>query len=126
MQLLGHVAAIYRYPVKSLAGEKLDSVAIDADGAQWVETLTRSRSLSIAPRREVPMPSPSRDELAQRYLDQLPFPPYPVQEEALLTLIGDRSNKGRHGHKPPAGDLFQPFPEFFFEAHASLVASDDE
>jgi len=32
MQLLGHVAAIHRYPVKSLAGEKLDSVAIDADG----------------------------------------------------------------------------------------------
>jgi superfamily II DNA/RNA helicase len=27
----------------------------------------------------------SRDELASRYLDQLPFPPYPVQEEALLT-----------------------------------------
>src|SRR6266404_9596018 len=32
MQLLGHVAAIHRYPVKSLAGEKLDSVAIEADG----------------------------------------------------------------------------------------------
>ncbi len=27
----------------------------------------------------------SRDELASAYLDQLPFPPYPVQEEALLT-----------------------------------------
>src|SRR5437660_10511374 len=27
---------------------------------------------------------PSRDELASRYLDQLPYPPYPVQEEALL------------------------------------------
>jgi superfamily II DNA/RNA helicase len=25
-----------------------------------------------------------RDELASRYLDQLPYPPYPVQEEALL------------------------------------------
>src|SRR5438105_5512175 len=25
-----------------------------------------------------------RDELATRYLDQLPYPPYPVQEEALL------------------------------------------
>ncbi len=31
------------------------------------------------------MPStPSRDELADRYLDQLQFDPYPVQEEALL------------------------------------------
>ncbi len=27
---------------------------------------------------------PSRDELASRYIDQLPYPPYPVQEEALL------------------------------------------
>src|SRR5213078_3071749 len=32
------------------------------------------------------MPSPPRrDQLASLYLDQLPFPPYPVQEEALLT-----------------------------------------
>src|SRR5690349_13743825 len=27
---------------------------------------------------------PTRDELATAYLDQLPYPPYPVQEEALL------------------------------------------
>src|SRR5881392_3641952 len=27
----------------------------------------------------------SRDDLAERYLAQLPYPPYPVQEEALLT-----------------------------------------
>src|SRR5688572_9046450 len=27
----------------------------------------------------------SRDELASRYLEQLPYPPYPVQEEALLS-----------------------------------------
>src|SRR6476646_3561789 len=27
---------------------------------------------------------PSRDELATAYFDQLPYPPYPVQEEALL------------------------------------------
>jgi superfamily II DNA/RNA helicase len=27
---------------------------------------------------------PSRDELAQQYLEQLPYPPYPVQEDALL------------------------------------------
>ena len=26
----------------------------------------------------------TRDELATKYLDQLPYPPYPVQEEALL------------------------------------------
>lgn len=30
------------------------------------------------------LPTPSRDELAAEYLDQLPFAPYPVQEEALL------------------------------------------
>ncbi len=30
------------------------------------------------------MPASSRDDLAAAYLDQLPFPPYPVQEEALL------------------------------------------
>src|SRR5271170_3783586 len=29
--------------------------------------------------------APTRDDLATRYLDQLPYPPYPVQEEALLT-----------------------------------------
>src|SRR5690349_6242111 len=30
------------------------------------------------------MTTPSRDDLAARYLDQLPYPPYPVQEQALL------------------------------------------
>ncbi len=30
------------------------------------------------------MPAPTRDELATKYLDQLPYTPYPVQEEALL------------------------------------------
>jgi superfamily II RNA helicase len=30
------------------------------------------------------MTTPTREDLATRYLDQLPFPPYPVQEEALL------------------------------------------
>src|SRR5438477_10693515 len=30
---------------------------------------------------------PSRDDLATRYLDQLPHPPYPVQEEALLAYF---------------------------------------
>lgn len=30
---------------------------------------------------------PNRDELASRYLDQLPYPPYPVQEEALLAYF---------------------------------------
>ena len=29
-------------------------------------------------------PLPSRDDLAERYFDQLPFDPYPIQEEALL------------------------------------------
>ncbi|HKI38024.1 MAG TPA: DEAD/DEAH box helicase [Gemmataceae bacterium] len=31
------------------------------------------------------MPVPSRDELVSLYLDQLPYTPYPVQEEALLS-----------------------------------------
>src|SRR5207244_9785440 len=29
--------------------------------------------------------TPTREDLATRYLDQLPYTPYPVQEEALLT-----------------------------------------
>jgi superfamily II DNA/RNA helicase len=32
----------------------------------------------------MPTEAPSRDELAAKYLDQLPYTPYPVQEEALL------------------------------------------
>src|SRR5436309_9368904 len=32
----------------------------------------------------MPDPGLSRDDLATRYLDQLPFTPYPVQEDALL------------------------------------------
>src|SRR5947209_1986551 len=31
-----------------------------------------------------PPAAPTRDELASRYLEQLPYTPYPVQEEALL------------------------------------------
>src|SRR5205814_8253974 len=31
-----------------------------------------------------PSAPPTRDELASRYLEQLPYTPYPVQEEALL------------------------------------------
>src|SRR5213080_2147472 len=31
------------------------------------------------------MTTPSRDDLAERYLAQLPYTPYPLQEEALLT-----------------------------------------
>src|SRR5579871_866605 len=31
------------------------------------------------------MPAPTRDQLASLYLDQLPYTPYPVQEEALLS-----------------------------------------
>src|SRR5437868_13524979 len=33
------------------------------------------------------MPPPTRDQLASLYLDQLPYPPYPVQEEALLAYF---------------------------------------
>jgi superfamily II DNA/RNA helicase len=38
------------------------------------------------------MPSPSRDDLASAYFDQLLFDPYPVQEEALLAWFA--SNEG--------------------------------
>src|SRR5881409_2402020 len=31
-----------------------------------------------------PSAPPARDELASRYLEQLPYTPYPVQEDALL------------------------------------------
>src|SRR3954454_23955658 len=31
-----------------------------------------------------PPAAPSRSELAERYLEQLPYAPYPIQEEALL------------------------------------------
>src|SRR5947209_16176643 len=31
---------------------------------------------------------PTRDELLERYLAQLPYPPYPVQEDALLAWFG--------------------------------------
>src|SRR5206468_10830884 len=33
----------------------------------------------------MPDPVPTRDELASLYLDQLPYTPYPVQEDALLS-----------------------------------------
>lgn len=33
-------------------------------------------------------PVPTRDELADRYLEQIPYEPYPVQEEALLAWFG--------------------------------------
>src|SRR5919205_453105 len=33
----------------------------------------------------MPPDIPTRDDLAEQYLAQLPYPPYPVQEEALLT-----------------------------------------
>jgi superfamily II DNA/RNA helicase len=34
------------------------------------------------------MSTPSRSDLASQYIDQLPYPPYPVQEEALLAWFG--------------------------------------
>src|SRR6476661_7300988 len=39
-------------------------------------------TIAGGPQKEPRMPT--RDELATAYLDQLPYPPYPVQEEALL------------------------------------------
>lgn len=36
----------------------------------------------------MPADTPSRDELLDRYLAQLPYPPYPVQENALLSWFG--------------------------------------
>src|ERR687898_471709 len=32
--------------------------------------------------------SASRSDLAMQYIEQLPYPPYPVQEEALLAWFG--------------------------------------
>ena len=43
---------------------------------------------------------PSRDELATRYLDQLPFTPYPFQEEALWP--GSRPSRGCWSARRPA------------------------
>ena len=43
-----------------------------------------SRWAKCGKRSKSQMPTPTRDELASRYLDQLPFAPYPVQEDALL------------------------------------------
>src|ERR1700724_643908 len=40
----------------------------------WLTTLTSMTD----------QPTPSRDDLAERYLAQLPYAPYPVQEDALL------------------------------------------
>jgi superfamily II DNA/RNA helicase len=36
------------------------------------------------PQRAKPMAAPTRDQLADQYLSQLPYTPYPVQEDALL------------------------------------------
>src|SRR6516162_4701086 len=36
------------------------------------------------PQRAKPMAAPTRDQLAEQYLSQLPYTPYPVQEDALL------------------------------------------
>ena len=43
-------------------------------------------------------PPPTRDELAAQYLDLLPFEPYPVQEEALLTWF--TTAEGHLGLRP--------------------------
>ena len=58
------------------------------NGFQWVieirRRLPRSRIANL-PWLVEDADMPSRDELASAYLDQLPFEPYPVQEEALLS-----------------------------------------
>ena len=43
--------------------------------------------------------SASRSDLASQYIDQLPYPPYPVQEEALLAWF--TADQGRDGGAPP-------------------------
>src|SRR6187399_809052 len=59
-----------------------------------VERMQRMADLPNSPLTRGPSPArgegsnaPTRDQLASLYLDQLPFPPYPVQEEALLTYF---------------------------------------
>lgn len=42
------------------------------------------------PAEPAAIPSLSRDELALKYLDLLPYPPYPVQEEALFAWFGSK------------------------------------
>ncbi|HZZ66230.1 MAG TPA: MOSC N-terminal beta barrel domain-containing protein, partial [Candidatus Baltobacteraceae bacterium] len=43
METLGHLAAIWRYPVKSLAGESLNEARVDIDGLNG----DRTRALSV-------------------------------------------------------------------------------
>ena len=48
------------------------------------------------------------------------------RQVTLLPLGIDRLDKIRHTHVALGGDLFQPLPEFIFEADARLVAGDDD
>src|SRR5580704_7982091 len=77
-----HRAAFIRPEEAMARGQPARSAALTEHKA-WL-WWSASRGL----RRIVPAmatEAPSRDELAAKYLDQLPYTPYPVQEEALLT-----------------------------------------
>src|SRR3954451_2032129 len=41
----------------------------------------------LLPRGRMAADTPTREDLATRYLDQLPYVPYPLQEEALLAYF---------------------------------------
>src|SRR5450432_3840905 len=61
---------------------------MSSDNTSSLVDCSRSESMAFSEERARATMSnpigPSRDELGTRYLDQLEFAPYPVQEEALL------------------------------------------
>ena len=66
------------------AGRRGSAVASPSRRASHSECASLSDTGSVGNNGTMNSPT-SRDALASAYLDQLPFPPYPVQEEALLT-----------------------------------------
>src|ERR1051326_6160886 len=64
---------------------------------------------------------PTRDELVSRYLDQLPYSPYPVQEEALLSWFS--AEQGTLVCAPPGTGKTLIAQAALFEAlHTNTVA----
>src|SRR5947209_5316473 len=67
------------------------------------------------------MPTPTRDEIASCFLDSLPYPPYPLQEEAILTYF--TTDRGVVVTEILLNRLLHP-EEFQFE-HVSAVVMDE-